>query len=136
MPDPVTDPTASAALTPNSPPPAHDEWVPQPFPGVNGEKQLRTAFWILNEWAKALKEWQFRSAALSAITQVTLNMDDDQVDEVVTEMKGKHDIKKIKDLLDKKNNRHTPVLGFPTDVLGHPPGPPYDEQTLPDPNKT
>jgi hypothetical protein len=132
MSDPVTHPPSSAALTPQGPPPPQPEWKPKPFP-EDGEKQLRAAFWIVNEWAKALREWQYKLAAMSAIAQVALNMEDDTVfDKVVAEMKDKHDVKKIKKLL---AGRSTPVLGFPTDVLGHPPGPPFDE-TLTDPNKT
>src|SRR5262245_29584393 len=117
MPDPVTDPTSSAALTPHAPPPSQlpkPDWVPKEFPGVDSEKQLRTAFWILNEWAKELKEWLYKSAAMSAISQVALNMQSDELfEKVVAEMKDKHNFEKIKHLLDEKNNRHAPVLGFP-----------------------
>src|SRR5262245_11878085 len=137
MPDPVTNPPSSAALTPHAPPPSRlpkPEWEPKKFPGVDGEKQLTTAFWIVNEWAKELQEWLYKSAAMSAITQVALNMtsEDPIFEEVVQEMKGGHKFDKVKQVLDQKNNRHAAVLGFPTDVLGHPPGPPFDD-TLKDP---
>ena len=125
MADPVTGATSSAALTPEEP------WESKRFPGVKPE-ELKEAFRILNEWAKALREYEFKLAAMSAILQVTLNMhDDDMFKNVVQEMKGGHDRRKIKDLLDRGHAGHgAPVHGYPSDVVGHPPGPPFVDGTI------
>lgn len=99
----------------------------------------RAAFRIINDWAKALQEWNIRVRSMSAITEVTGHVSPGQFARVVASVKaGAHspvDIKKALDGTDREVATSAPSADDPgmtaisgaTDVVGHPPDPPFTD---------
>ena len=102
-------------------------WKAQEYPGPGHETE---AFRITNTWAKALLAWQERIWAMSAIMEAKLGVSDTAFADVLKAVRaGEHSPAVIKRILDKDEKQakgRTPGVGLPSDVVGHPPDPPFD----------
>src|SRR5262245_54035258 len=113
-------------------------WQTKDFPGVNAQ-----AFRIVNDWSKAMGDWEKRVRAMGAIMQVMLDVHEDQFARVLKTIENhKHSRRDIEEALwpekfvakkgaakktaakkssaEKNGNGRVSTA---TDVLGHPPDP-------------
>jgi len=108
-------------------------WRPKRFPGVDSDEKLEKSFAILNDWARALQKWETRIRAMCGIIQLATGVNEEQFQRVVRSIdKKKHSPRDFAGALRRGGYR---VGGFipATDVLGHPPNPPYTDDSLPPP---
>ena len=101
----------------------HDgsDWEPKEFPGVNVE-----AFKIMNDWAKELKNWEIRVRSMCAIMEYKMDIDANQFGRVIASVAaGNHSPADIELALG-GGAAQGGVAGA-TDVVGHPPDPPFAE---------
>jgi hypothetical protein len=101
----------------------HDasSWKSREFPGVNIE-----AFRTLNAWAEALKEWDMQIRAMVGIMELKFDVTGDQFKNVVQSIKaGDHSKDDIQKALDRAKG--SGGIGGASDVVGHPPDPPFQE---------
>lgn len=94
------------------------------------DAQLERSFAILNEWAAALQEWETRVRAMCGILELATGVTEDQFQRVVTSInKKKHSRRDFTKALKIRGFR---VGGFipASDVLGHPPNPPYTDDSI------
>ncbi|SRR5689334_8408520 len=86
-------------------------------------------FKVLNEWAKDLLAWEERLWAMCAIMEVELGVSEEAFEGVLSAIRrGQHTPGKIKDILEKAKSGKgalTAGVGLATDVVGHPPDPPF-----------
>lgn len=103
-------------------------WGGRPFPGEGHETE---AFRITNDWAKALLAWEARIRAMCAIMEVKFEVSETAFAAVLKSIdEGKHNHDEIKRILEmnKKGEKEdrSPGVALPSDVVGHPPDPPFD----------
>jgi len=99
----------------------------------------REAFRIINAWAKELQAWNLRVRAMCAIVETELDLSPGQFARVVDSVKNhKHSKADIKLALGKGDrdvsspplpSDTSPTTGLTgaTDVVGHPPDPPFTD---------
>jgi hypothetical protein len=116
-------------------------WRPKKFPGAASVADLEESFLILNAWARALKDWETRVRSMCLIVQDLAGLSQEQFAEVVACVRvGKHSPTAMRDALKRKGwgdpgarrqNRLFRTLsdnvGGASDVVGHPPNPPFEE---------
>jgi hypothetical protein len=99
---------------------------PTEFPGVENAAQLRESFRVLNAWARALKEWEFRVRAMCGILEVKSELSGNQFAAVVAAIKrGEHSKAAIRKALE--NPEPDSGITGASDIVGHPPDPPFKE---------
>lgn len=109
------------------------DWRSKRFPGVDDFAKLEKSFAILNDWARALQRWESRIRAMCGILQLATGVNEEQFERVVRSIdRKKHSPRDFAGALRRGGYR---VGGFipATDVLGHPPNPPYTDDSLPPP---
>ena len=94
------------------------EWRPKRFPGTDTPEQLLNAFKIVNEWANYLEAWNTSvRAAVGSLNTGRNRLKEDQIRKVMRKLlEGKHDFAD-----------YEKALNGAADVVGHPPGPPFQE---------
>jgi hypothetical protein len=103
-------------------------WQPRKFPGAGSEQELRASFKVLNEWASYLQKWENKVRAMCGIMEAKYDLTPGQFDSVVASVaKGKHSKQEIRDAL--AHGGGGPFAPA-SDVVGHPPGPPYTDETI------
>lgn len=100
-------------------------WEPQAFPNEITDPHLRTAFRTLNEWAGALKEWEIKLQAMCLIMEARFDLQKDELDAVVREVKAKNHSKRAARRALQQMGSTAANVGGATDVVGHPPDVPY-----------
>jgi len=85
------------------------------------------AFVILNDWARHLQAWETRIRAMSGIIEVSTKVTPEQFNGVVESIdEGAHSKKDIRAALRKAGSGRRGFI-VATDLLGHPPDPPYSD---------
>jgi hypothetical protein len=89
---------------------------------------LKRSFEILNEWALYLEDWDIRVRAMCGILEASLNLTPAQFKSVMWAVhEGRHSKKDIREALENPGDKG---FGGASDVVGHPPGPPYTESSF------
>jgi hypothetical protein len=102
-------------------------WRSRRFPGADTPEQLKESFAILNDWAHHLQGWENKIRAMCGILEVECNLTPAQFESVVASIdKGKHSKRDIQKVLRASGSK----VGGSSDVVGHPPDPPYTDESL------
>ena len=98
---------------------------PVEFP--EGPDQLKEAFRVLNAWACRLRDWETRVRAMCAIMEASYGLNAEQFEAVVRSVNdGYHSKTDTRRTLHKSGST-AGDLRRASDVLGHPPDPPFQE---------